>query len=524
VQLDIKPVHFEGLSCFDDIIVTLALHNKVEYRRAFADSWGFEFEPEGKDGNLLLGNRIRNSIINYASILSQDCNMTWANFDSTEPVVLFNYVKGYLAQGIAIGICIDSFWCPWLQGRYQRVNGVHYCLAIGIDEDNNFYCLDPALNLSVSALKYNDFINGCKYCIKYDFVKNDRTYDYLKILNESIEKLNSSNFLKRIRDFAYEFKDKFDFSVEYQNFNIDVWYVLIDRNLRLIAAGRTLYSVFLDLVSEKFQSEKVSAIKIELQMVASKWNKIRGVLTKSYYSGYNERVKEKVYNALIEVSNIQEDLVNRLYQCCHDNQFNKNENILPITKVIDNFDNSEIIALELENFVSNKAFAISEFDSFKANLTGSGLFFISNGLENQHSIQVEEMNFRLPKLNNQYDNISCSGEVIAVEKSIYYSIMFLGCSEHGDFIEEVIIQYENGETLKIPISFSDCWRKPLFNESIAWSGPGGRWTNDEFEPHTNIQRIFAREEIIREQKLIESIKLPECPNMHIFAISLRRLA
>ncbi|WP_110460823.1 BtrH N-terminal domain-containing protein [Ruminiclostridium sufflavum] len=523
MNIDINPVHCEGLNCFEDILVTMASHYKAEYRLAFSDAWGFEFKPSNVSDSSLLGERIGNDVRNITGLLYKYSNINVVRIDTENPTELLGVIKEYLAQEIPLGLFIDAFWCPWLQGRYQRVHDAHHCLIIGMDEQNNFNCLDTALNLNISTLPYNDYINGCKNCVKYEFVKSDIKPDYLGILNESIKNLNKKKFYKDIKIFADEFKDKFDFSAEYRSFNLDVWYVLIDRNLRLIASGRTLYAQFIELISDKLHSDKLLDIKYELQKIASNWNKIRGILTKGYRKGSNDNVKGKVYSLLNEISNFEEELIKRLSQIDVSSLSDKNENILLEEKDINYFSETETIVLKLEDIMNNKAFAVTEADTYKADLSGAGHFFISSGLEKEHFIQAGSMHFRLPELvTKKYDNIACTGQEISVDKSVYHSIMFLGCSDNGDFIDEISLMYENGEELKIPISFADSWRLPLFKESIAWTGTGGKWTENRFEVHSNEQRIFAREELIRKKGIVEAIRLPYCPNIHIFAISLRK--
>lgn len=521
--MNISPVHCEGLNCFEDIIVTMASHYNIEYRLAFSDTWGFEYKSLGGTSSRLLGERIGNDVNNVNSLLYKYCNLNIIRFDG-QPMELLAITKKYLAQKIPVGLFLDAYWCPWLQGRYQKIHDLHHCLIIGMDDNDKLYCLDPAINMSICTLYYNDFINGCKNCVIFEFNKNVLQPNYLKILNESVDNLINKKFYYRIKNFANDFRDSFDISAEYANYNLDVWYVLIDRNLRLIASGRTLYSEFIDLMSEKLQSDELLSVKNELLKVASNWNKIRGILTKSYRKGYSDNVKEKVYTLLYGISNFEEELVSKLYHIVKNNLFESNKNDLLNINDKNKFLDTKIVPLNLDDIFNNRAFASSETDTYKADLTSTGLFFISDNLANEGSLHVNGMYFRLPELIiKQYDNIACSGQIITVDKSIYHSIMFLGCSDNGDFIDDVSIFYENGEELKIPISFTDSWRLPKFNESIAWTGKGGRWTENRMDVHLNEQRIFAREEIIKKRGIIESIRLPDCPNIHIFSISLRKL-
>lgn len=525
MNISINPVHCEGLNCFEDIIVSLAKHFNIEYRLAFNDIWGFEFRPAHANKKELLGERVGNNKYSISKLLYKYCNLNVVKFDCEDPFELNEIVKEHLAKGIPIGTYIDAFWCPWLQGRYQRIHDVHHFLIIGIDDENNFNCIDPSIRMSICKISKTDFINGCKNCIEYDFKKDNAQPDYLEIFKDSINRLKDKKFYNDIKIFADEFRDSFDINEEYKNYNLDVWYVLIDRNFRLIASGRTLYAEFIELISEKLNSKSLLAIKYDLQKSSSNWNKIRGILTRSYIKGCTDTVKEKVYVLLNEISDFEKNLINKLNTIAEENLFEKDKAIVPDIKSIKQhyLNNSEAITLNLDEELNNRAFSVSENDTYKADITGIGNFFLCDGLENKGSIEVSNMYFKLPQLIvNKYDNVACAGQKINVKKSIYQSIMFLGWSDNGDFIEDVSIFFEDGEILEFPISFTDSWRLPKFNEAIAWTGRGGKWTDGKFEIHMNEQRIFAREEPITKNKVIEAIKLPDCSNVHIFAISLRK--
>ncbi len=467
-----------------------------------------------------LGNRINSGIKNISGLLNKYCGVNICKLDLSYTDKIMLLIKESIINNIPIGINLDTYNCSWIPGRYRRFHDQHVCLVIGIDE-KNIYCIDPALNLDVSRLSYFDFMEGCLGCFVYEFKENIKSYNILDLFMKSIYELNNSQTFNNIETFSVEFKNHFDFDLEYEKFEIDPWYVLIDRNLRFIAAGRTLCASFLQLVLEKQNISEILSIKNDLFRASSKWNTIRGFLTKSYYTSFNENIKDKVYDRIVDVINFEVNIFRNLCSIKANNEVYMNDNDKNNSKEDHISSSIEIIKLDLDLFFNNKAFIKAESDIYRADISGTGLFLLYNDILSKKILTIGEMEFRLPKFGDvEFDNISCSGQEIYINEGIYNKIMIMGCSDNGDFIDDLTIRYINEEISRISLAFSDSWRLPKFGETIAWVGVGGKWANNEFTTHTNLQRIFAIEQTINRQELIQAITLPECPNIHIFSISL----
>ena len=123
---------------------------------------------------------------------------------------------------------------------------------------------------------------------------------------------------------------------------------------------------------------------------------------------------------------------------------------------------------------------------------------------------------------NENDNISCAGQVISGPKGQYSGFMYLGCSEFGSHSEPILVKYTDGQTEEVALELSD-WvlSHPLFQETVAWTGKGAKCTkNKSIQEMRSPVHLFAKHGVFCKTGTIESIQLPKCPNIHIFAISL----
>jgi hypothetical protein len=131
------------------------------------------------------------------------------------------------------------------------------------------------------------------------------------------------------------------------------------------------------------------------------------------------------------------------------------------------------------------------------------------------------MKFRVPEIKGaQFDNITCTGQVLEVPQGIYGYLLILGCAEWGNFSDTLAVEFDDGDTEVIKIEFTDWANIPVFGEKTAWQGQGAERTKDGIHIMNLSLHLFAKPFPIRTEKQVRSIKLPDCPNLHFFAITL----
>lgn len=180
----------------------------------------------------------------------------------------------------------------------------------------------------------------------------------------------------------------------------------------------------------------------------------------------------------------------------------------------------EYTFIDLSNYFNNNAFHSTESKDCSADFTGTGHYFLSHNAPSGQTVSLKKIKFIFPEVtDNNFNNVSCENQVIHVPVGEYKGILLMGSSEWGSFIEQISVQYVDGSSDNIQVNFSDWASKtPMYDEIPMWGGKiynkyEGITYNDDFN-------LFAIERSIPEKKEVISITLPDCPNMHIFAVTL----
>jgi len=185
---------------------------------------------------------------------------------------------------------------------------------------------------------------------------------------------------------------------------------------------------------------------------------------------------------------------------------------------------SEYQYIDLMDSLNSKCFVnnIDNIDNIDSMLLGD---FIENGelicadsLVNEKFIELDDMKFMLPQIiPDKYDNISCCSNSVKISyNNSVDNIMLLGFSEWGNYTEDIIVKYRDYNDERISVSFNNLTFLPKHSEKIIWEGK---------KVHVN-KKIYNKAclfGICRTPKINEPITeiiLPDCPNMHILAITI----
>jgi hypothetical protein len=179
------------------------------------------------------------------------------------------------------------------------------------------------------------------------------------------------------------------------------------------------------------------------------------------------------------------------------------------------------VVVDLFSLLNNEGFGGSLAESCEADLTGKGEYFLTRGLPMEHEWVIDGMRFRFPDIKDgANDNVSCRGQVVTVPSGYYTSIMLLECSEWGNYCEVLEVEYEGGEKEEIRITMSDWSNSPGSEEKKAWSGNAAARMRDGVKLWDFTASIFAAQYPLDQNRKAVSLKLPDCPNMHLFGVTL----
>lgn len=534
--LNIKPKRIErvrgkeiyGKFCLDDCIATYTNWINRGCELMYADSWDFKFNPYLENVNEPLENR------------SSDPNeKKWKNLKFYHGVKLIwhrsrannNMLEDFrneLNENRPVIIAMDCFYCPWDWGFQKYHNEGHIFLIIGLRDNHSFNCVDPFFMKKDLVLPMDCFKSGFIRYATINITNSEKKVDLKDLINTSIFNLfnnQQGNIFLKIRNFADYINYSFDVQKELGDCkefsNTTVWY-----EFELNFYGRIEYLIMLRYISRRLESSGTYLIEISnhLSSVIERWQVAKGMLGKVFMLKESQEMRSRLATKIMEIAEEEEAIALELVNI-HKKGGKKQESTDSSPRFT--FINTEqnTVFLDLSNYYDNKGFGTLS-ENCIADFTGMGQYFLKDGLPINEIWEIAETKFRFPKISeNTLDNISCTGQKISIPIDCYRQIMILGCSEFGDFQEYINVSYSDGKGEKILIRFTDWFAEPRYGEKIAWEGLifYKNWDNNDDACRKRKNRIFMQKYFVNYNQTISSITLPECPNLHIFAISLAKM-
>jgi|GEM_PF-2899547 len=517
--LDIKPLHIDGLNCREDIFFSVAAHYREEYRLAFSEAFNFEYRPAESGQTEAMAHRIGTGD-NKQDLLETYYRFKILTVKAGNVEEVISTIREQLQLGYPTAISINTYWCPWHR-NYQRVHLGHTCLAVDIDTDNNITCIDPVEGNGHAIMPYEDFKNGFAYYSTFHFQDLPPSFDYKNILSDSVEKIGQSNIFNNMESFIDDYTARFSFEEEFKTGKPDVWGSLFYRNLIYISGSRLLYSQFINYVNKDLKNPKLNQIEKDLLNAYSKWRVAISWLLKGLYAGYSPGIHDRTLKTFKDILKEERSLFENLKEAISGDTLSgqEDENIEnPDLKILS--EATEYTYVDLKSFCNNIAYhSICSRDG-AADYTGTGHYFLSQEAPSEQIISLDKMYFKFPSIRDgNPDNVSCYNQVIPVPSGRYKGILLLGSSEWGSFIEQLTLNFSDGKEEALQINFSD-WasQKPIYDDKFIWRGKV--YNKNEDSLYLGEYGLLALLRPIPEDKTLESITLPECSNVHIFAMTL----
>jgi len=504
MYLDIQPYQFERiierpLSCFDDIIYTLAKWTNRQCYFMFIDRWNFKIEDNES--------KICGEIFNSEYSINDNFLRKYHGIDISEKKIdtyyeLLNILKDELLNGNPIIVIFDAYECPWDQ-FYGKYHNRHMCIVVGIDFDNEIiYMCDPYNNRKKEEVSFNQYKKGymeyyfsVKFSDEYDLTDNDKLGLIITSLKDKFK------MFSYIHDFANYFGKYFN--PDYELNGADHYFgTSLHNKLNILIWNIWSYAMLIKYIGIK--NEQLMDVFEKLRNIALIWNNINLMIAKSFYLEnhivYIEKIVEKIHN----VAFIEETSCLKLQDICEtklDSYINKCANL--------NNGKTEILVVSLKDYFNNKGLSHSNKNMI-ADFTGGKEYLVFDFKElYKHNIYAGD--------GVVFDNISCIGQVIKLN-NVYVKYMIIsGCSEWGDY-EDVIIIKNKRDINMINISISDMSHEPKFGEDILITGRAYEYTNNIVKIKQERVNIFQTKLSVLDE--VDSFELPICPNMHIFSISI----
>jgi amino acid adenylation domain-containing protein len=534
--LDLKPLHDGAFNCEQDLVATIAAWQGRNYQLMFVEAWGFDYRPD-KPG----------SFTPYSQRIGADQGDEWKNLFQYHGMQVFKYndltaaatlgiVKRELGTGRPVAVLLDTYWCPWDAG-YQREghDAEHFVLVVGLDRANRFlYCVDTIYSKYWEPLPMDCFFEGYRdLCETFAFEDLPVTeLDWRKIVRNAVRRLQrtagEANAFNAMRNLAADAARDFDIAKEiegYPNFlRAKLYRVLLE-----IARGRKQFAKALACLSTQYQVEALGKLSKELEREGGSWESIRAMLLKLNGLFEAKTLMPKVLERMKKTADREERIATRLLEVCEDQSPEPGLNASAISSAPArgerNLDLMEprlsAEMVDLSKYVNNHGCGSPVYQSCRADFNGLREFFLIESMPPEGRLEVAGMNFMFPRLGDGLnDNVACAGQAILIKPEHYSSLMILGCGDEGSFSEKIIVLYEGGVREEVEIDFSCWWLAPDFGEIIAWEGKLASRADGRMHLAPNPVRLFAQQYALRNGGCAVGLKLPDCINLHLFAISL----
>jgi hypothetical protein len=518
--LNIKALEDKSMDCAEVLVVTVVAWWGRNHELMFAESWGFHYQPPVAGEPKILGNRINSRGGNLLELLEQYHGVHLVPHDTKTAAVL-DVVRRELAAGRPVIISIDSFWCPWDIG-YLKHHNMHGCLVVGLEDDEtSLYCIDGYYIKDVGRLPMSSFKQGCGPCATIAVSGEEKSdADWGEIVQNAVRRLSETDAFQEILAFAAEIESSLDLSAEGEGFENNFWDCPLIHQLLNIGRGRIQFANALRLLARRNQVNALLPLAERLEKVGWQWTTVRSMLIKEQMmpdpAVTISAVVGKIKEAVVE----EESLARALLELCGRGSVEAAASLVPKMAIQVGGESGAIVFIDLSQHFNNHGVGSRLPNHCNADLIGTQTFILADSLPLEEIWTVGEMKFRFPRIaDGVNDNISCSGQTICLPGGRYRKIIVLGCAECSNYSGRMPILYQDGVTEEIPLALTDWSFQPVFGETTAWVGKGAERVDGEVLPLSYEVHLYAQCYALKHDGVLMEIRLPDCPNLHVFAVS-----
>jgi hypothetical protein len=509
--MKIEIVRKKDMFCLETALSTICNYFDIPYQMLFARTWGYDYQGE----DLCIGNNI--------SIIDWELRDNIKQFGIIEEVITevnadnLEYIRNAVKQGKLAIVSMDMT-------KFNEMNGTSY---VGLyapyllcSYDREFVAYDLHYTHKKISMSDEVFMCACRRGLLYGAEKQKASFNFnynIKELHrilipskpdfEKIEHL-AKLFASGVVDLEYETKDLAEGEAPVE--------APIIRKIETLSRGRNLFSLYLEYINSMITEIDIAEVCGKTSYWAGKWNLIKVILIKAYYKkDFSQDVMKKVALILYDIARGEKELYEQLLNTTVKKMekidcdlFGRNEKLFA--------KKGKMVGIDLSKFYNNAGVRLVGTEK-SADMTGLGAYIEYEEKQIEKAILEHKCFYEFREIAKYpLDNMLCQGQEIDIPAGVYNRIKVLGCSDYGNFSDYLTIYYEDMEKKQI-IQFSS-WinKEPLFNEQVYCTGKL-KETNVRLRQSEGTLFIQTIE---LQQRMIHSIKLPDCPTMHIFLLHL----
>ena len=309
----LTPIVRRSLDCLQNCVMTILGAYTDGYPVCFCLSWNFAYQ---KSNDQVLGKQISNGGL---EIIPNTERLFGAVFqpESDENFERFcERLESHVRERRMPMLYLDSFFCPWYP-VYRKLHREHYCIVTGLTEEGDYLCLDPILEKSDVVLEKRELQNCFDHYILVTFpqpINVDTSPACLYALAmEGVERYIQCGCAAQMRAFAEDFYESFDYKKEFQDLETYFFDVELFKQLSYVAGGRELYGEYIRFLACRDPAAPLLCYAQRLEAVASRWSVIKGILTKSYYAHFDDKVKKRIFTHIQNIAEEEDSLSHDLF-------------------------------------------------------------------------------------------------------------------------------------------------------------------------------------------------------------------
>ncbi|GCE14969.1 hypothetical protein [Tengunoibacter tsumagoiensis] len=525
MHIDLRISNAPQMMCFEKAIATVATSLDRRYEMAFSKTLFLSFQI--KDYTM-------NSTADMFSIGDWEIIQLLSTFHSlnfvNKSTIDIDEIEKLLSANIP---SVVQFNNELLKGTNdaEKNSTIGPYLVVSGKDDKNIYYHDVHRGLN-NHICFEDFFNGATFFHIPELSHTINTQlDCLNFLSEYLHSIKQANsegmdIYDQIKNFANFIENVFDPMQEFgaENSYNDFLWVLIS-----ISRGRGLFALTLKYLSEICNIPEFLSLSCTMQQISSNWVSIRGLIhTFSCSHNFNQYNRKRISRMIKQCAENEKLLINKFLEVAtgiKNGIINNAENIFYESRQIVPNTFNYVKKININNYCNEKGFG--SLHSIKPiGMSGMGEFFLIDKNAEKMEWIVDNMVFDVCNIvGEQYDNISCNRQVISIDNGDYSTLMLLGCSLLGDLSDVLNVEYIDGYIEEVRFGLTQLnQRIPVFGERIAWEGKRASlpsWS-DAITSTDEPSCLFAKELLLKHKSKIKSIILPNCPEIHIFALSLGR--
>lgn len=290
----------------------------------------------------------------------------------------------------------------------------------------------------------------------------------------------------------------------------------IEKGTNLLCQSMDNMEDFKAKILENFEREnrRYACFADRMYRILNHWIKDIGgtgeelaVLQDNYVKN-RKKIMYSLYRNMIASRPIPENKVVEYKQDILNSDSALRQMLIEVKKKYFNMSEQSGILVDLSEVFNNKAFDELGKVEVTADISGTGIFFVMQG------VPYYEENKK-----KGFDNVSCKGQKIFIPRNKYRKIRIFACAEYGSYKETLSLYCGERCVAEKPFNVSDFYMNAMYDEKLWASGEAYQVENEKIKLLDFRSKIFEYD-FFCDGKEIDSMKLPDRKNIHIFGCTL----